>query len=118
MSSINSAGKDRLFAWLFLLLAIIAEVVGTSFMTLAARDGGYAGYFIMALALAISYYFLALSIRRIGVGVAYAIWEGIGLILLTIVGVYIFKDDLSIQELAGLAIAVIGITCVTLGEEH
>lgn len=118
MSSISYAGKSRMFAWSFLMLAIIAEVVGTSFMTFAVRDGGYSGYIIMALALAVSYYFLALSIRKIGVGVAYAIWEGIGLILLTVVGVYIFKDDLSFQELVGLAIAVIGITCVTLGEEH
>lgn len=118
MSLIDKLKKSRLLSWSFLLLAIVAEVIGTSFMTYAARDGEYLGYIIMALALTISYYFLALSIRKIGVGVAYAIWEGIGLVLLSIVGVYIFKETLTSRELVGIVIAIIGITCVTLGEEH
>lgn len=113
-----TGSNKRMLAWLCLMVAIFFEVVGTSFMASAARDGGYLGYFVMAIALAVSYYFLALSIRTIGVGVAYAIWEGLGLTLLTLVGVYIFKDNLSTRELIGLGIAVVGIVCVALGEEH
>ncbi|WP_163333695.1 SMR family transporter [Enterobacter bugandensis] len=118
MNILKLTQNQRVVSWAFLMLAIIAEVVGTSFMTSAARDGGYAGYMLMALFLAISYYFLALSIRTIGVGVAYAIWEGVGLLLLTIIGVYFFNDILTSKELMGIIIAVIGIICVTLGEEH
>lgn len=118
MNSTENVKNSRLLSWTFLVLAIVAEVIGTSFMTSAARNGGYLGYMIMALALAISYYFLALSIRKIGVGVAYAIWEGVGLVLLSIIGVYIFKDNLTTREFMGIVIAIIGITCVTLGEEH
>lgn len=118
MNSTESIKNNRLLSWAFLVLAIVAEVIGTSFMTSAARNGGYLGYIIMALALAISYYFLALSIRKIGIGVAYAIWEGVGLVLLSIIGVYIFKDSLTTIECVGIVIAIIGITCVTLGEEH
>lgn len=106
------------WAWFALFIAIVAEVTGTSFMAESARHGGYTGFAIMAVALALSYYFLALSVRRISVGVAYAIWEGLGLTLLTVVGVLIFKDVLSIQELIGLVLALIGIICVALGEEH
>ncbi|HHR5881710.1 TPA: SMR family transporter [Providencia alcalifaciens] len=105
-------------AWIFLSLAIIAEVIGTSFMASAARGGGFGGYIIMGIALAISYYFLALSIRKISVGIAYAIWEGLGLTLLTIVGIFVFKETISAMKLAGLITAVIGIVCVALGEEH
>ncbi len=111
-------GNTRVLAWIYLMAAIFFEVIGTSFMAVAARDGGYFGYLFMAAALAFSYYFLALSIRSIGVGVAYAIWEGLGLALLTLIGVFIFKDNLSIRELIGLGIAVVGIVCVALGEEH
>lgn len=112
-------GSDtRILAWACLMCAIFFEVTGTSFMASAARGGGYFGYIVMGVALAASYYFLALSIRRIGIGVAYAIWEGLGLALLTLVGVFVFKDDLTIQELIGLGIAVVGIVCVALGEEH
>ncbi|WMJ69478.1 SMR family transporter [Stenotrophomonas sp. 24(2023)] len=105
-------------AWGCLLVAIIAEVVGTSFMAYAARTGVASGYLVMAAALALSYYFLALSVRHIAVGVAYAVWEGLGLTLLTLVGVLVFAEHLSLQQVAGLALAVLGIVCVTLGEAH
>ncbi|MGN7975236.1 DMT family transporter [Serratia sp. 22264] len=118
MASLANGASTRMLAWMCLMVAITFEVVGTSFMASAARDGGYLGYLVMAAALAVSYYFLALSIRTIGVGVAYAIWEGLGLTLLTLVGVFIFKDNLSMRELMGLGIAVVGIVCVALGEEH
>lgn len=118
MVSLLAGANTRMLAWLCLMAAIFFEVVGTSFMAVAAREGGYFGYLVMAISLAFSYYFLALSVRSIGVGVAYAIWEGLGLALLTLVGFFIFKDNLSIRELIGLGIAVVGIVCVALGEEH
>ncbi|HEL4111391.1 TPA: QacE family quaternary ammonium compound efflux SMR transporter [Stenotrophomonas maltophilia] len=110
--------RGALVAWACLTVAIVAEVVGTSFMAHAARDGGWTGYLIMAGALALSYFFLAQSVRRIAVGVAYAVWEGLGLTLLTVVGLTVFGESLSLQQLAGLVLAVVGIVCVTLGEAH
>lgn len=107
-----------LIAWACLTVAIVAEVVGTSFLAHAARAGGWTGYLVMAGALALSYYFLALSVRRIAVGVAYAVWEGLGLTLLTLVGIAVFGESLSMQQLAGLLLAVAGIVCVTLAEAH
>ena len=113
-----SSRNPAIVAWIFLVAAIVTEVIGTSFMAEAARDGGYLGYLVMAVALAVSYYFLALSIRSIAVGIAYAIWEGLGLTLLTLVSVFVFNEGLSMREFVGLAIAVAGIVCVALGEEH
>lgn len=119
-TQVHSQPCDRggLIAWACLTVAIVAEVVGTSFMADAARHGGHLGYVVMAVALAISYYFLALSVRGIAVGVAYAVWEGLGLTLLTLVGILVFKDSLSVQQMLGLGMAAVGIVCVTLGEEH
>lgn len=108
--------RGALVAWACLTVAIVAEVVGTSFMAHAAR--GWTGYLVMAGALALSYFFLAQSVRRIAVGVAYAVWEGLGLTLLTVVGLTVFGESLSLQQLAGLVLAVVGIVCVTLGEAH
>ncbi|EKS6735758.1 multidrug efflux SMR transporter [Enterobacter ludwigii] len=117
MNSLHLIKRDKA-AWFFLVIAIIAEVIGTSFMASSARDGHYYGYVIMGIALAISYFFLALSTRSISVGVAYAIWEGMGVTLLMLVGIWVFSEYISIQEFVGLVIAIIGIVCVTLGEEH
>ena len=67
------ARNSTVRAWICLFIAIATEVLGTSFMAESARDGGYAGYLAMAAALSMSYYFLALSVRHIRVGIAYAV---------------------------------------------
>jgi len=105
-------------AWLTLMAAIISEVVSTTFMAEAARQDGYLGYVLMAAALALSYYLLSRSLRCISVGIAYAVWEGLGLVGLTLVSVYVFEEVLVTQELIGLALAMLGLLCVTLGEKH
>ncbi|WP_246880923.1 SMR family transporter [Chromobacterium violaceum] len=105
-------------AWLVLLAAIVCEIVGTSFMAVAARSGGYLGYVWMSLALALSYYLLSLALRAISVGVAYAVWEGLGLVGLTAVSVLLFGEKLVPQETVGLGLALLGLVCVTMGETH
>ncbi|MBA8735842.1 SMR family transporter [Chromobacterium violaceum] len=105
-------------AWLVLLAAIVCEIVGTSFMAVAARSGGYLGYVWMSLALALSYYLLSLALRAISVGVAYAVWEGLGLVGLTAVSVLLFGEKLVPQEIVGLGLALLGLVCVTMGETH
>ena len=114
----NKSKADKLLPWCYLLIAIVTEVIGTSFMTEAARLGGYVGYAVMAVSLVISYYALALSVRGITVGMAYAIWEGLGLMLLALIGRFVFGDILSKLQWFGLSMALIGVVCMTLGEEH
>lgn len=113
-------GKNKkiAIAWAILLAAIVAEVTGTSFMANAARGSGYTGYLVMAVALAVSYYLLSHAIRKISVGIAYAVWEGIGLAALTLVSVFVFEEGISGMEMFGLGMVLIGIACVALGEEH
>lgn len=107
-----------LLARLFLLLAIIAEVAGTSLMNVAGNNEGYAGYLGMYVLISLSYYFLSLAAKKISIGVAYACWEGLGIALITIVSMFYFDSQLNAQELFGLALVVVGVVLVTLGEEH
>ncbi|NAW63824.1 SMR family transporter, partial [Photobacterium halotolerans] len=74
------------------------------------------GYAAMYLLITVSYYFLSLAAKKIAIGVAYAIWEGLGITLITLVSLLVFKADLNSQELLGLGLAVAGIVMVTLGE--
>ncbi|HHF3232143.1 TPA: SMR family transporter [Vibrio diabolicus] len=107
-----------LVARLFLLLAIVAEVVGTSTMSFIGQGHGWLGYIVMYVLIAVSYYFLSIAAKKISIGVAYAVWEGLGISLITVVSIVLFDSDLNTQELLGLMLAVIGIVCVTLGESH
>ncbi|KJG35065.1 multidrug transporter [Photobacterium angustum] len=105
-------------ARIFLLLAIAAEVAGTSTMSLISSEGSHWGYWVMYGLICISYFFLSLAAKKIAIGVAYAVWEGLGIALITLVSVFVFDAQLNTQQLIGLAMATIGIVLVTLGEEH
>jgi spermidine export protein MdtJ len=105
-------------AWVFLALAIATEVIGLTVMKAASSGGGAWGYPVMYVAIALSYVFLAKAVKKISVGVAYAIWEGSGIALITLVSVFVFNHVLSNQEMIGLMMAIGGIILVNAGEVH
>ena len=104
------------FAWLFLVLAIATEVVGLTVMKAASGSSAYIGHAVMYASIALSYMFLARAVKTIPVGVAYAIWEGSGVALITLVSVVIFGHVLSGREMLGLSMAVVGILLVNAGK--
>ncbi len=87
-------------------------------MNIAGQNGSWVSYLLMYVLISVSYYFLALAAKKISIGVAYACWEGLGIALITLVSIFYFGSELSIQELFGLALVVGGVVMVTLGEEH
>ncbi|GAB6264422.1 SMR family transporter [Photobacterium sp. CCB-ST2H9] len=105
-------------ARIFLLLAITSEVAGTSTMTFIGQQHSLWGYGVMYLLITVSYYFLSLAAKKIAIGVAYAVWEGLGIALITLASLLLFDADLNPQELLGLGLAVVGIVMVTLGEQQ
>ena len=72
---------------------------------------------ILFISIAIAYYCMSLSLKKISVGIAYAIWEIIGLSLITIIAVFVFGVELKMQEYAGLTLAIFGIVLVNLGDK-
>ncbi|ABR60208.1 multidrug transporter subunit MdtJ [Sinorhizobium medicae] len=103
-------------AWFFLVLAIVTEVVGLTVMKAASGSGTYWGHIIMYASIALSYVFLARAVKVIPVGVAYAVWEGSGVAVITLVSVFAFGRALSGREMLGLAMAVAGILLVNAGK--
>ncbi|WP_325049116.1 SMR family transporter [Dongshaea marina] len=89
-------------------------------MKLTSASGGTAneGYLLMWSMIGISYFFLSLAVKKISIGVAYAIWEGLGIALITLMSVVVFKEHLNTQAIIGLGMAVIGIVMVNAGESH
>lgn len=107
-----------LFAWMFLLLAIVTEVAGTASINRIIEDGSLVSYIPMWLGISVSYFFLSKAIKRIPIGIAYALWEGVGVTLITLLSVFYFGYSLSMQEIVGLALAIMGIVMVNAGESH
>ncbi|QXB00470.1 DMT family transporter [Aeromonas sp. FDAARGOS 1416] len=111
---------SRMFlARLFLTGAIVTEVAGTSSMAMIPeQEAGWMNYIPMWLLIGFSYWLLAKAAKTISIGIAFALWEGLGITLITIVSVMFLGYDVTVQELIGLALAIVGIVMVTMGETH
>lgn len=101
--------------WLLLALAIIFEIVGTLAMKWASLNGLAAGYLFMLAMIALSYISLCFAVKKIALGVAYAIWEGVGVLFITLFSVMLFDESLTLMKVAGLATLVTGIALVKSG---
>ncbi|WP_316859030.1 multidrug efflux SMR transporter [uncultured Cohaesibacter sp.] len=101
-------------SWLYLAIAIVAEVIGTS--AVAASDGFtrplQSGLGILALAL--SFFVLSLALRTIPVGIAYSLWSGCGIVLISIFGFVALKQILDAPALIGIGLIMSGVIVINL----
>ena len=104
-------------AYLYLTVAIVSEVVGT--LALKASDGfsKLQPSLIVLAGYAASLFFLSLAFRTLPVGVAYAIWAGLGTALIVFASVVMFKQIPDAAALIGIALIVAGIVVINLGSE-
>lgn len=102
-------------SWIYLIVAITAEVIGTASMKLAATSSPFIGHAVMYVMICLSYFFLALAVKRVPVGVAYALWEGIGIVLIALVSVLWLGESLGWAKAVGLAVMIAGILLVKAG---
>lgn len=95
--------------YLFLCLAIIFEVLGSSFMKASEGFTKWLPSTIVVVAYLICFYFLSLALKTIPLGVAYAIWAGLGIVLTAAVSVFILKQKLDLAAVVGIIFIVIGV---------
>jgi spermidine export protein MdtJ len=107
--------EKNMFYWILLALAIIAEITGTLSMKWASVSEGNTGFILMLVMITLSYIFLSFAVKKIALGVAYALWEGIGILLITLFSVMIFDETLSTMKIAGLTTLVVGIVLIKSG---
>ena len=100
--------------YLYLLGAIVGEVVGTS--ALKATDGfsRLGPTLLVVISYGIAFFLLSLAVQRIPVGVLYAMWSGLGVVLIAIAGVVLYGDRLDGPAVAGLAMIIAGVAVIQL----
>ena len=101
-------------AWLLLAASIAAEVSGT--VALRYADGLTRLWPSLAVAslYALAIWLMSLSVRHLEVGLAYAVWAGVGTALTALVGILWFGESFHSTRLIGLAFVVIGVVCLNL----
>ncbi|ELS1591682.1 multidrug/spermidine efflux SMR transporter subunit MdtJ [Salmonella enterica] len=104
-----------MFYWILLALAIATEITGTLSMKWASVGNGNSGFILMLVMITLSYIFLSFAVKKIALGVAYALWEGIGILFITIFSVLLFDEALSTMKIAGLLTLVAGIVLIKSG---
>lgn len=100
--------------WLFLAAAILAEVIATS--SLKATQGLTRLWpsLIVVIGYGAAFYFLSLTLRTIPIGVAYAVWSGLGVVLVTLVALVIYGQKLDMAAVLGIGLIVAGVIVLNL----
>ncbi|PLW75580.1 DMT family transporter [Cohaesibacter celericrescens] len=95
--------------YIYLMIAIVGEVVGTSFMKQSDGFSKLGPSLVTAAGYLVAFYFLSLTLRTIPTGIAYAIWSGVGVVLIT-AGAWVFQGQrLDSAALIGMAFIVAGV---------
>ena len=100
--------------YLYLALAIISEVVATSLLKKTAGFTILAPSLIVIVGYALAFYFLSLTVDTIPVGVAYAIWSGVGIVLISLVGIILYKQFLDFPTILGIGLIIVGVTILNV----
>jgi small multidrug resistance pump len=97
-----------------LFIAIALEVCGTTLLQQSQQFTRLWPTLGMALCYGAAFYFLTIVLRVMPVGVAYAIWSGLGIVLISAVGVIVFRQTLDLAAIAGLGLIITGVAIVNL----
>lgn len=98
--------------WIYLAVAIFAEVIATSALKASEGFTRLAPSALVIVGYAAAFYFLSLTLRSIPVGVAYAVWSGVGIVLISIIGALFFRQSLDTPAILGMALIVLGVVVI------
>lgn len=104
----------------FLALAIATEVVATTFLKFTSGDTSkWWAYLVVVLGYVASFAALAQALARgVPLGIAYAIWAGVGVVVIALISWLFFKESLSWLQIGGLVLVIAGVGLLELGGKH
>ncbi len=100
--------------WLYLGIAIVSEVIATSALKSSEGFTRLTPSIVVVGGYVLAYYCLSLTLRSIAVGIVYAIWSGVGIVLISVVGWLVFGQTLSTTAILGMALITAGVMVLNL----
>jgi small multidrug resistance pump len=97
-----------------LFVAIVLEVIGTTALQLSQQFTRVGPTILLVVCYAAAFYCLSLTLKVIPVGIAYAIWSALGIVLISLVGLVYFKQRLDVPAIVGLGLIIAGVLVVNL----
>jgi small multidrug resistance pump len=99
-------------SYLYLAIAIVCEVIGTSALKATEGFTRIGPSIVVVIGYGLAFYFLSLTLKTVPVGVAYAIWSGAGVALITLIGWLVFKQRLDLPAVLGILLIVAGVVVI------
>ncbi len=96
-------------SWLLLILAIVFEVAGTIAMKLSDGFTKLTPSILLFVFYAISFVFVTISLKKIDMSITYAVWSGLGTTLITVIGMYFFKEPITIIKFSSIGLIILGL---------
>lgn len=104
--------------WIYLFAAILLEVTGTTCMKLSEGFSKPGWAVAMGCFYLLCFTSLTLAVRTIDLGLAYAIWAGLGTALVAAIGVFVFKETLTVFQIVCIVMIVVGVAGLNLKTGH
>lgn len=99
-------------AYLSLLIAIILETIATSALKQSEQFSKLNPSIICIAGYLGAFYFLSLTLKTLPVGIAYAIWSAVGIVLITVVGIIFFQQKPDLPAIIGMLLIIAGVVCI------
>lgn len=101
-------------SYFFLAIAIVCEVVATSCLKASNEFKEWLPSLVVILGYIGSFYFMTLSFRKLSLGVVYATWSGLGIVLVAAFGFFFYKEKLDLPALVGMTLIIAGVLVMNL----
>ncbi len=100
--------------WVYLAIAISSEVIATSALKAAKGFTVPAPSVVVLIGYAVAFYFLSLTLRTIPVGIAYAIWSGVGIVLVAVIALVLYGQRLDAAAVIGISLIIAGVVVLNV----
>ena len=101
-------------AKVYLAVAILTEVIATNALKISNGFTRFWPSVVVLIGYGVSFYSLSLTLRSIQIGVVYAIWSGVGILLITLSGWWLYKQRLDLPGMAGIGLILAGVIVLNL----
>jgi len=98
----------------YLAIAIVGEVIATSFLRASAGFTQLVPSIVVVVGYCVTFYFFSLALQTIPVGIGYAIWSGVGIILVSIIAFFAYGQTLDLPALIGIGLILTGVLVINL----
>ena len=100
--------------YIYLATAIVAEVIATSALKSSAGFSKLLPSIVVVAGYGTAFYFLSLTLRTMPIGIVYAVWSGVGVALISVIGWLVFKQSMDLAAIIGITLIVLGVVILNV----